>query len=341
MMLPQAIYLAHHEKTVKRKSKRWAIFFILLLLLLLFFPFITERLQDEQQIVGILIDFPVDEKEERFDNSSSSSAERSSARAASAAAETNSEEAPAETTPTETPPQPEPSSQPETSQPKTSNVTPLPSRQTSPLTESTPQKLNFESMLENLSKNAKVETVSAEVVEVADDLSSESIDEIAEYFKNSSRGDKKSKTSGAGTSEASGSENPDSGNSATPGEGESGSSDNGSSNSDGKSSQGDQGTGTSPGDGIDFDGKINRPVKHREDFKGIAKKDGRIVISLCINRDGKVIYAKANRTKSSYKDSGTLRMAESIVKKNRYERDYTAAERQCGTYTYIIKGVNE
>lgn len=334
MIFHQSFRLIQNEKKVRRKSKRWSILFILLLLLLLFFPFITQKIQDEQKVVGILVDFA---QEETFDNSSSSSsAQKSSSRAASATEEAPAEEAPAPSEPTA---QPETQPQPEPPQPKAADVTPLPTRKSNPITESAPREINFESMLANISKSAQVEEVSEEVVEVTEELNQESMDEIAEYFKNSSRGEKKSKSSGTSDS-SSGSNTPDSGTSASAGEGDSGSSDSGNSSTDGKSDQpGDDGKGSSPGDGIDFDGKINREVVYRSNFSGLAKEDGVIVISLCINRDGKVIYSKANKAKSSYKDAATLKRAELIVKKNRYKRDYTVAERQCGSYTYIIKGV--
>ncbi len=330
MMFYQSFRILQNEKKVRKKSKRWAILFAILLLLILFLPFITRVVQDEQKVVGILMEFEQEEKIEQFDNSSSSSAQKSSAKAASTEAEVPSEEAPAPEATTQ--------AQPETPvKPKAVDVTPLPTK-TSPLTAPTPREINFEAAINKIPDKIKVETVSEEVVEVSTEMSDESIDEIAEYFKNSSRGEKKADGNSTGTSSSS--DQADNGSSSTSGEGESGSSETGNSSTDGKSDKpSDQGTGSSPGDGIDFDGKINREVVFRADFSKLAQKDGTIVISLCINRDGKVIYSKANKAKSTYKDAATLKKAELVLKKNRYKRDYTVAERQCGTYTYIIKGV--
>ena len=82
---------------------------------------------------------------------------------------------------------------------------------------------------------------------------------------------------------------------------------------------------------------ITRKVIRRANIDGLIKQTGKIVINLCVNQEGKVIFAKVDKKKSTLKDPYLLRKAESTAARYRYEKDYTVAERQCGQLTFVVK----
>ncbi len=314
------------QRKDKRKARRSVLLFLLLLLLLLFFPFISGKLQTEQlydQVIEVQFE---PEVYEQFEETASS--EKSSAKAASAEVESPVEETPEQAQPEEVQPE-EPQVEPEP-EPEVVERKPIPVPDPVPvtaapsptiMTSSEPDlKVNVAEMIKKLPSNAQVEEVSEEVTEVTQEIPESFMDDIADFFGSASgSGDKSTgKTSDAPIGKPS-----------DGGEGDSGSSDSGDSDQDGK---GDA------GDGIDFgDGLLTRKVIQRGNVEDVIHKSGRIVINLCVNREGKVIYSKADRLKSTIKDKALLQKAEIAAKRYRYEKDYTVAPKQCGQLSFLIE----
>jgi len=96
----------------------------------------------------------------------------------------------------------------------------------------------------------------------------------------------------------------------------------------------DSGTkvGDFPGDGL-----FNRKVIYRADVKKVTKEEGKIVIDLCVNRDGRVVYSKFNKGASTIKTMSVIRKAMDIAQQYRFEKDYTAPDKQCGKLTFIFE----
>lgn len=134
----------------------------------------------------------------------------------------------------------------------------------------------------------------------------------------------------ATTTTASGDGNESSGSTSGAGEGKTGSSDSGDSKTDGVADEGDQGMDFS-GDGI-----FGRRVIKRADVKGITNENGKIVINLCVNTNGKVIFSELNEELSTIKNKSVLRKARKVASKYRFEPDYTAPAKQCGKLTFIF-----
>ena len=95
-------------------------------------------------------------------------------------------------------------------------------------------------------------------------------------------------------------------------------------------------TGTTVGD-FPGDGLFNRKVVYRADVKSVTKEEGKIVIDLCVNRDGRVVYSKFNKSASTIKTMSVIRKALSVAQQYRFERDYTAPDKQCGKLTFIFE----
>ena len=139
----------------------------------------------------------------------------------------------------------------------------------------------------------------------------------------------KKKASGSGTGGAG-----KDGKSSTPGDGTSGSSTSGNSKTDGK---GDDGPG---GDGF-FNriGKLERAVDKRVYPKDLTK-EGKVVFNICINRDGKVMYSKINRGRTTISDRSALSDASYAMRQTTFKRDSSAPEKECGIWTLTIKNPN-
>ncbi len=95
-------------------------------------------------------------------------------------------------------------------------------------------------------------------------------------------------------------------------------------------------SGTSVGD-FPGDGLFNRKVVYRADVKKVTKEEGKIVIDLCVNRDGRVVYSKYNKAASTIRTTSVLRKALEVAQQYRFERDYTAPDKQCGKLTFIFE----
>lgn len=121
-------------------------------------------------------------------------------------------------------------------------------------------------------------------------------------------GEKNNSNSGGG-------EAPENGKDATSGKTDSGSS-----------------VGDFPGDGL-----FNRKVIYRADVKSVTKEEGKIVINLCVNREGRVVYTKYNKETSTIDSPDVLRKALEVAQDYRFEKDYTAPDKQCGKLTFIFE----
>jgi len=90
--------------------------------------------------------------------------------------------------------------------------------------------------------------------------------------------------------------------------------------------------------GMDFsgDGIFGRKVVYRADVKKLTKKQGKIVINLCVNREGRVVYSKYNPEGSTITDKSLIRDTELTTGKYRFDKDYTADAKQCGKLTFIF-----
>ncbi|MFT4666439.1 MAG: outer membrane biosynthesis protein TonB [Polaribacter sp.] len=326
---------------IRNKARTYSALTLTCLLLALLAPFCSEvKKKDNNFEKAILVQFePEDFKE-------MASAAKSSSRAAANAPAAAKEEKPSEettaTTPTpvpvETPPE-EP--KPEKVKPTKVDLIPIrPSAQKPILTSPEPAEINIEEMLQDLPEEAQVEEVSEEVTEVTEEVSADFMAELAAFFKTS---DSKPSTPSSSNSSGSGSstggsgtantDKPSNGTSSTPGEGTSGKSETGDSKTDGVGNSGNS------GDDFQGDGLLTRKVIKRENLKKIIKRNGKIVINLCIDQSGSVIFKKADKKKSSIKDPLLLKKAERAAGRYKYEKDYTAAKRQCGALTIIISGI--
>jgi len=120
----------------------------------------------------------------------------------------------------------------------------------------------------------------------------------------------------------------------TPGKtgtGTQGNSTKGDAKTDGKIDKGEQ--------GMDFEGEalFTRRVIRRAEIKQLSKKKGTIVVNLCVNQNGSVVYADFNKADSNIYDTNLVKEAIEATYKYRFEPDYTAPAKQCGKLTYIIK----
>ena len=100
---------------------------------------------------------------------------------------------------------------------------------------------------------------------------------------------------------------------------------------------GNDGTGMKWGHGL---GKgFDREVIKRGNVGSLAVKEGHISISLCVDRNGKVIRKKYNPMSSSgnLREPDFIRKAEAIAATYEFAPDPTAPVEQCGTLTFIFK----
>jgi len=307
------------QKEHERKARRWSTLILLLMLLFFILPFMTGKIQARQRFDKVVeIQF---EKPKKFSRTASS--ERSSTRQSSAIKES----------PLETPPPPaqpveqsveQPVEKP-TPRPKPmAKIEPLKVPSKKPILTSPSNEISMDvaDMIGEISSNAQVSQITPEITEVVEEVSEDSEDKISDYFS-------KNKNSGDGGGKVTDSGNTGPGSDA--GEGDSGSGDSGESNTDGQGDSGDS------GDDFDGNGLLTRKVIHRAKLDGLIKQTGKVVINLCVDQSGKVVFAEADEYKSTIKDLGLLVRAERTAAKYRYEKDYTVAKRQCGKLSFIVK----
>ena len=68
-----------------------------------------------------------------------------------------------------------------------------------------------------------------------------------------------------------------------------------------------------------------------------VQKEGRVVVEITVDRDGKVIRAAGGARGSTTADAQLIKAAEEAAKKARFNADPKAANLQVGTITYIFK----
>jgi hypothetical protein len=101
---------------------------------------------------------------------------------------------------------------------------------------------------------------------------------------------------------------------------------------DGAAMAGDGGAG----DGLEGDGIITRRIIYHENISRLAKENGRIVLNICINRQGRVEYVGYDADKTTIIDKATIREATLIASRYRFEENYSAPKRECGQLTFIF-----
>lgn len=114
-------------------------------------------------------------------------------------------------------------------------------------------------------------------------------------------------------------------------EGTSGTSNAGNAETDGKADKGDG--------GMDFsgDGLFSRRVVHRAEIQHLTKESGKIVINLCVNQGGRVVYTEFNKEESTIATPDLIREAIQATIKYRFEKDYTASTKQCGKLSFVFE----
>ncbi len=335
-----AIQSEQDQKRIQKKARRWSLLLLLLFLILAFLPFMSSKLQVKQKFNQVvMVDF--DDSYKEFKDAAAAKTKKSSAKKANAK-KSNVIEQVVSAAPEkpevkqdvkEPTPEPKPEAKPEAKKPVTKptpkpDFVPLPKSNKRPVLTAPSPEIKMSDLLKDISKTAHVEEVSEEVVEVTEELSDDFMKDIVASFKKS-----KKKQDGGGGSKSD-SDGDDAGQTSDGGEGDSGSSDSGDADTDGSSDEGDS---DADGDSFDGDGLLTRKVIHRANINSLIKETGKIVINLCVNRDGKVVYAKADGNKCTITDPVLLKKAEFAAAKYRYEKDYSVAEKQCGVLSFLVK----
>jgi len=85
------------------------------------------------------------------------------------------------------------------------------------------------------------------------------------------------------------------------------------------------------------DGLFNRKVIKRADVAKIAIQEGRVVVNLCVNQAGEVVYAECDKSKTTIKEPTIVAKSELCAANYVFDRDPTAPAEQCGKLTFIFK----
>ena len=103
------------------------------------------------------------------------------------------------------------------------------------------------------------------------------------------------------------------------------------------SSEGSDVSGDDAGQkGLDGEGVITRQIIYRKDISQAAVYSGTIVVDVCIDRRGRVLTASNNGEGTTIQDMDMIRQALDITTAYRFETDYSAAKRECGSLTFIF-----
>ncbi|MBT8220976.1 MAG: hypothetical protein KJP00_14195 [Bacteroidia bacterium] len=118
-----------------------------------------------------------------------------------------------------------------------------------------------------------------------------------------------------------------------------GSSDSGNSGSgdkgDGDSDSGNRANGAGEGF-IEGMGRLSRDIMSKPSISSLIKKEGTIVVKVCINRRGSVIYAEFDNENSTIKDSDHKKRAVDHVQKVVFKANNNAPDRECGRLYYSL-----
>ena len=61
-----------------------------------------------------------------------------------------------------------------------------------------------------------------------------------------------------------------------------------------------------------------------------------IVVDVCIDRQGKILFARNNGEETTIENMEMVRHALDIASNYRFETDYSAALRECGSLTFVF-----
>jgi len=119
------------------------------------------------------------------------------------------------------------------------------------------------------------------------------------------------------------------------------SSNSGNGTGEGEASADGDGKDLTPGEGdqgMDFSGEgiFGRKVTYRADIKHLTETQGKIVINLCVNQEGRVVYGEANEDLTTIERQDLVDKTVKATKRYRFERDYNAPKKQCGKMTFIF-----
>jgi TonB family protein len=110
---------------------------------------------------------------------------------------------------------------------------------------------------------------------------------------------------------------------------------NGNGSGGGKGGGNGSGTGTGEGSGISYNlagrGKIVLPKPEYT-----SQKSGKVVVEIAVDRQGKVISAKAGARGTTVQDANLFDQAEKAARKAKFKANPDAAEKQIGTITYTF-----
>ncbi len=111
-------------------------------------------------------------------------------------------------------------------------------------------------------------------------------------------------------------------------------------NGKGESGEGesDLGEGTSNGTGfIGGNGILTRKIVKRANINGLVKESGTIVIKLCVTQNGVVDFVEYDAESSTISNPEAVKGALEAMSLYRFERDYSAAKRECGSFQFNIE----
>lgn len=321
MIITNAMIEAQERKNENR-ARVMAFLFLLIMIAIFILPFISSKLETAQQYEKVIM---IQFDDEFFE--AQASADKSSAEAAAQGGDSAEEEpevveesAEAVEEPVEEPVEEVVEEFSEEPDPIVEETEPVAEKAIA-TNDDSKVKMSVDEMMKEMAKKKKKNKSKP-----ANGNSEGDSDELSDYFKKN-----KGKSSGSGKATGSGKSNANgNGKSKTAGEGTSGKS------TTGKSKLNGQGNG-SGGDDFAGDGLLTRKVIRRANVESLIKEPGRMVINLCVNRDGAVVFSEVNKRMTTLTDRSLLKDAEYTATKYRYEKDYTAAERQCGRLTFIIK----
>lgn len=86
------------------------------------------------------------------------------------------------------------------------------------------------------------------------------------------------------------------------------------------------------------DGIFGRKVTHRDRsmIQNATGKTGKIVMKVCITRNGNVSYVELNELETTIRDSKMLKNAIRAMWKYKYEKDQRAPKEECGKFTVSV-----
>ncbi|MEM1322963.1 MAG: hypothetical protein AAGG75_22045 [Bacteroidota bacterium] len=82
-----------------------------------------------------------------------------------------------------------------------------------------------------------------------------------------------------------------------------------------------------------------RTILESEPMLEVAKENGKVVVAICVNKEGKVVEAKYKAHGSTSDHPQLIRIAIANARKYRFDRGML--DRQCGSVTYDFKFAKE